>query len=64
MGNIIMDQIKITQVRSIINRPKNQKATIKTLRLGKINRSVIVKATPQIMGMVSKISHIVTIETI
>ena len=59
-----MEQIKITQVRSTINRPKQQKATIKALKLGKINRSVIVKATPQIMGMVNKISHLVTTETI
>lgn len=55
-----MSKIKITQVRSTIDRPKKQKDTIKALGLGKINKSVEVEATPQIVGMVRKVSHLVT----
>jgi large subunit ribosomal protein L30 len=56
-----MSKIKITQRRSVINRPKNQKLTIKALGLGKINKSVEVEATPQIQGMVRKVNHLVTV---
>lgn len=56
-----MAKIKITQVKSAIKRPKNQKATIKALGLGKINKSVEVENTPQINGMVIKVSHLVNV---
>lgn len=56
-----MAKVKITQVRSVIDRPKNQKLTIKALGLGKINKSVEVEATPQIKGMINKVSHLVTV---
>ena len=42
----IMAKVKITQVKSTINRPKRQKATIKALGLGRINKSVEVEETP------------------
>lgn len=60
MVNLRMAKIRITQVRSTIARPKKQKDTIKALGLGKINRSVEVEATPQIVGMVRKVAHLVT----
>jgi len=59
-----MAKIKITQAKSIISRPKDQKATIVALGLGRINRSVVVEATPQIIGMVRKVSHLVRIEEV
>ncbi|WP_339044281.1 50S ribosomal protein L30 [Cardinium endosymbiont of Tipula unca] len=59
-----MEKIKITQVRSLIKRPKRQKDTIKALGLGRINKSVSHKATPQILGMVNKVSHLVVTENI
>ena len=59
-----MSKIKITQVRSVIKRPKDQKATMVALGLRKINASVEVEATPQILGMVNKVKHLVTTETI
>ena len=55
-----MSKIKITQVRSTIDRPKRQKDTMKALGLGKISKSVEVEATPQILGMVRKVAHLVT----
>ena len=57
-----MGKIKITQTRSIINRPKDQKSTITALGLGRISRTVVVENTPQIAGMVKKVSHLVNVE--
>jgi len=57
-----MVKIKITQVRSTINRPKIQVATITALGLGKINRTVVHNATPQIIGMVKSVSHLIKVE--
>lgn len=59
-----MAKIKITQIRSTIKRPKNQKANIQALGLGKINRSVEVENTPIIEGMIRKVSHLVKIEEV
>jgi large subunit ribosomal protein L30 len=56
-----MAKVKITQVRSLIDRPKDQKLTIQALGLGRINKSVEVEATPQIKGMVNKVSHLITV---
>jgi large subunit ribosomal protein L30 len=57
----LMSKVRITQKRSTIDRPKNQKLTIKALGLGKINRSVEVELTPQIAGMINKVNHLVTV---
>lgn len=57
-----MAKIKITQVKSTIKRPERQKRTIKALGLGKINRTVEHEATPQVLGMVSAVSHLVKVE--
>lgn len=56
-----MAKIKITQARSIIKRPKDQKRTIKALGLGEINKTVEVEETPQIKGMVKKVNHLITV---
>ena len=56
-----MDKIKIKQVRSRIGRPKNQRRTLDALGLRKMNATVEHNATPQILGMVKKISHLITI---
>lgn len=57
-----MAKIKITQVKSTIDRPKDQKATIIALGLGKISKVKVVENTPQIAGMVKKVSHLVKVE--
>ena len=59
-----MSKIRITQVKSIIDRPENQKLTIKALGLGKINKSVEVENTPQIAGMVNKVHNLVAVKEI
>ena len=59
-----MAKIKITQVKSTIDRPKDQKATMVALGLRKIGRSNELERTPQIDGMINKVSHLVKIEEI
>lgn len=56
-----MATIKIKQVRSAINRPKRQKDTVKALGLRKLNQVVEKEATPQILGMVAKVQHLVEV---
>lgn len=56
-----MVKIKIKQVRSRIGRPKDQKRTLDALGLRKMNATVTHEATPQILGMVHKIKHLITV---
>ena len=56
-----MEKIKIKQVRSRIGRPKDQKRTLDALGLNKINKVVEHNASPQIMGMVNKVNHLIKI---
>jgi large subunit ribosomal protein L30 len=56
-----MSVIKIKQVRSAIKRPADQKATIKALGFRKLNQTIEKEATPQILGMVKKVQHLVQI---
>lgn len=57
-----MAKIKITQVKSIIDRSERQKRTMIALGLRKMNTSVEVEATPQVLGMVTKVNHLVKVE--
>ena len=56
-----MDKIKIKQVRSRIGRSKDQKRTLDALGLRKMQAVVEHNATPQILGMVAKIKHLITV---
>ena len=57
-----MATVKIKQVRSRINCPKNQKRTLDALGLRKMNRVVEHEATPSILGMIEKVRHLVSVE--
>jgi large subunit ribosomal protein L30 len=57
-----MGKVRVTKVKSVIGRPAKQKATIQALGLRKMNQTVEHEATPQIMGMINKISHLVKVE--
>jgi large subunit ribosomal protein L30 len=57
-----MSKIKIRQIRSVIDRPKRQKLTIEALGLGRPNWEKVHNDTPQIRGMVNKVSHLVLVE--
>lgn len=59
-----MAKVRITQVRSLINRPETQVRTMKALGLGRINRTVEIELTPQIQGMVRKVNHLVTVKEV
>ncbi|RWU03672.1 MULTISPECIES: 50S ribosomal protein L30 [Sphingobacteriaceae] len=59
-----MAKIKITQVKSVIDRSERQKRTMKALGLNKLNQSVEVEANAAIIGMVRKVNHLVAIEAI
>lgn len=57
-----MSKIKVTQVKSAIDRSERQKRTLIALGLRKINATVEVEATPQILGMVAKVQHLIKVE--
>ncbi len=57
-----MGKVKITQVKSGIDRTKKQKNTLIALGLRKINQSVEVELNPQIEGMINKVKHLITVE--
>lgn len=59
-----MAKIRITQVKSTINRSKRQKATVQALGLRRLNIPVEHEATPQILGMIRKVDHLVRVEEI
>ena len=59
-----MKKVKITQVKSGIDRSERQKHTLIALGLRKLNATTEVEATPQILGMVNKVSHLVKVEEI
>ena len=56
-----MEKIKITLVKSVIGRPKDQKATVLALGIRKMHQTVEKNANPQIMGMVKKVAHLLKI---
>ncbi len=59
-----MAKIKITQVKSGIDRSERQKRTLQALGLRKMLATVEVEATPQILGMVQKVNHLVKVEEV
>ena len=59
-----MAKIKVTKVRSVINRPKDQKQTMEALGLRKIGQTIEHEDTPSILGMINKVNHLVSVETV
>jgi large subunit ribosomal protein L30 len=59
-----MAKIRITQVKSKNGKPERQKRTLEALGIRKLNHSVEHESTPQILGMVEKVRHLVIIEKI
>jgi len=57
-----MAKIKVTQVKSQIGSTKRQKLTLEALGIKKLNVSIEKEATPQVMGMVNKVKHLVRVE--
>jgi large subunit ribosomal protein L30 len=57
-----MKKVRVTQVKSIIDRSERQKKTMAALGLRKMNASVEKEATPQVLGMINKVNHLVKVE--
>jgi large subunit ribosomal protein L30 len=57
-----MGKVKITQIKSTIDRPKRQKETMKALGIRKMHQTVEHEATPQILGMIAKVQHLVKVD--
>lgn len=59
-----MSRLKVTQVRSVIDRPKDQKDTVRRLGLHRISDTVIKDDRPEIRGMIAKVRHLVRVEEV
>ena len=59
-----MAKLKIKQIRSGIDRPERQKRTLRALGFSKMNQTVEVEGTPQILGMINAVKHMVSVEAI
>jgi large subunit ribosomal protein L30 len=59
-----VSRLKVTQVRSVIHRPKDQKATVRRLGLHRINDTIVKEDRPEIRGMIAKVRHLVTVEEV
>lgn len=59
-----MAKLQITLKRSLIGRPENQRTTVKTLGLRKINQTVVHNDNPAIRGMVNQVSHLVSVQEV
>lgn len=57
-----MKKVKLTQIKSGINRPLRQKRTLEALKLGRIGKSAEATLTPQVEGMIAKVGHLITVE--
>jgi len=59
-----MAKVKITQVKSIIDRPEPQKRTIRALGFTKTNQTLEKEVTPQVMGMINQVAHLLKVENV
>lgn len=59
-----MAKVKLTQIKSTIDRPERQRLTLEALGLRKINASVEHEVNPQIQGMIQKVKHLIKIEQV
>lgn len=59
-----MERVRITQVKSVIDQTKRQKATMQALGLRKISQSIEHDLSPQIAGMIRKVEHLVRVENV
>ena len=59
-----MAKLRVTQIRSCIDRPKDQKATVRRLGLHRLHDSVVKDDRPEIRGMIAKVSHLVRVEEV
>ncbi|ADU28430.1 50S ribosomal protein L30 [Evansella cellulosilytica] len=58
------NKLEITLKRSLIGRPEDQRVTVKTLGLRKVNHTVVQEDNPAIRGMITKVSHLVSVKEV
>jgi large subunit ribosomal protein L30 len=61
-GQIVDKKLKITMVKSYIGRPEKQRQILRGMGLWKLNKTVLLEDTPEIRGMINKVSHLVLME--
>lgn len=59
---MVEKKLKITLIKSYIGRPQKQRQILRGMGLGKVNKTVMLKDTPEIRGMINKVSHLVYVE--
>jgi large subunit ribosomal protein L30 len=59
-----MKKLKIKQIKSGIDRPQRQKRTLVALGLTKMHKEKVVEATPQVLGMIEKVKHLLSVEEV
>jgi large subunit ribosomal protein L30 len=59
-----VSKLKVTQIRSLIDRPKDQKSTVRRLGLHRMNDSVVKTDSPSVRGMIAKVHHLVRVEEV
>jgi large subunit ribosomal protein L30 len=59
-----MIRLRVTQRRSVIHRPRDQKATVRALGLHRIGHSVVKEDRPEIRGMIAKVRHLVEVQEV
>jgi large subunit ribosomal protein L30 len=59
-----MARVRVTQVKSAIDRAKQQKDTLRALGLRKMNQSVEHETSPQVLGMIAKVQHLIKVENL
>jgi len=59
-----VSKLKVTQIRSLIDRPKDQKSTVRRLGLHRVNDSVVKTDSPSVRGMIAKVHHLVRVEEV
>ena len=64
LNELIMKKIRVTLIKSVIDRPETAKRTVTALGIKKLNGSVEVEATPQILGMVRRVAHLLKVEEV
>jgi large subunit ribosomal protein L30 len=60
----VTKKLKITLVKSYIGRPEKHRKILRGMGLQKLNRAVLLKDTPEIRGMINKVSHLLSVEVI
>ncbi|MGD9978618.1 MAG: 50S ribosomal protein L30 [Bacteroidales bacterium] len=57
-----MAKVKITQIKSVIGHPERQRRTLRSLGIKRMHKTVEVEGTPQVMGMIAKVRHLIRVE--